>query len=301
MPFYTLKGDLVKMPVDAIVNAANVNLKMVEGVGRAIFHAAGDQELTKACKDIGKCMPGNAVVTPSFNLTSTKMIIHAVAPIYLNGKHDEEKILRKTYNSVLNIALENGFKTIAFPLLGGEFNWPLRECFDIACDEIKKFIFEHDLDLTVYLVMYKNFPNTLSDYTQESLTRYITSHFKVNEKERTLTKLKIDFKYTYDKFCNNISDEELIKKANISSQTIYEIKNNPKFKPSKNLVIALALALDLSRDNLKYFLRDFNIILSNSRLFDLILLYFLDNNIKDIYKINNALFAYDFLPLGEKF
>ena len=85
MPFYIIKGDLVKMNVDAIVNAANYTLKMVEGVGRAIFHAAGDIELTNACKAIGKCAPGNAVSTPSFNLTTTKLIIHAVAPIYQNG------------------------------------------------------------------------------------------------------------------------------------------------------------------------------------------------------------------------
>ena len=61
MPFYLKKGDLVSANVDAIVNASNVNLKMVEGVGRAIFHKAGDSDLARACKLIGKCALGNAV------------------------------------------------------------------------------------------------------------------------------------------------------------------------------------------------------------------------------------------------
>ena len=70
MPFYVLKGDLVEMNVDAIVNAANVKLKMVEGVGRAIFHKAGDSELQSACNKIGSCNVGDCKVTPSFNISN---------------------------------------------------------------------------------------------------------------------------------------------------------------------------------------------------------------------------------------
>ena len=76
MPFFVEKGDLVSMNVDVIVNASNVNLSMVEGVGRAIYHKAGDSELAKACKTIGHCDVGDAVMTPSFGLTNTKAIIH---------------------------------------------------------------------------------------------------------------------------------------------------------------------------------------------------------------------------------
>ena len=228
MPFYIIKGDLVKMNVDAIVNAANYTLKMVEGVGRAIFHAAGDIELANACKAIGKCAPGNAVSTPSFNLTTTKLIIHAVAPIYQNGKHDEELLLRRTYQNAFKIVKENNFKSVAFPLLGGEFNWPLRDCFNIACEEIKNYIKNNDLDLTVYLVMYKNYPSTVGDVVQEALTKFITTHYKVNEKERVLAKYKIEFPYTWKRFYNGMSDEELMYRANISSVTLNLIKNDPK-------------------------------------------------------------------------
>lgn len=301
MPFYIIKGDLVKMNVDAIVNAANYTLKMVEGVGRAIFHAAGDIELTNACKAIGKCAPGNAVSTPSFNLTTTKLIIHAVAPIYQNGKHDEELLLRRTYQNAFKIVKENNFKSVAFPLLGGEFNWPLRDCFNIACEEIKNYIKNNDLDLTVYLVMYKNYPSTVGDVVQEALTKFITTHYKVNEKERVLAKYKIEFPYTRKRFYNGMSDEELMYRANISSETLNLIKNDPKFKPSKNLTLALAFGLGLKGNDMKAFLRDFNITLNYARLLDLILLFFIENDIYDVYEINNAMFIYDYPPLGERY
>lgn len=301
MPFYIIKGDLVKMNVDAIVNAANYTLKMVEGVGRAIFHAAGDIELANACKAIGKCAPGNAVSTPSFNLTTTKLIIHAVAPIYQNGKHDEELLLRRTYQNAFKIVKENNFKSVAFPLLGGEFNWPLRDCFNIACEEIKNYIKNNDLDLTVYLVMYKNYPSTVGDVVQEALTKFITTHYKVNEKERVLAKYKIEFPYTWKRFYNGMSDEELMYRANISSVTLNLIKNDPKFKPSKNLTLALAFGLGLKGNDMKAFLRDFNITLNYARLLDLILLFFIENDIYDVYEINNAMFIYDYPPLGERY
>ena len=301
MPFYIIKGDLVKMNVDAIVNVANYTLKMVEGVGRAIFHAAGDIELTNACKAIGKCAPGNAVSTPSFNLTTTKLIIHAVAPIYQNGKHDEELLLRRTYQNAFKIVKENNFKSVAFPLLGGEFNWPLRDCFNIACEEIKNYIKNNDLDLTVYLVMYKNYPSTVGDVVQEALTKFITTHYKVNEKERVLAKYKIEFPYTWKRFYNGMSDEELMYRANISSVTLNLIKNDPKFKPSKNLTLALAFGLGLKGNDMKAFLRDFNITLNYARLLDLILLFFIENDIYDVYEINNAMFIYDYPPLGERY
>ena len=172
MPFFVQKGDLVSMNVDCIVNDSNVNLSMVEGVGRAIFHKAGDAVLAKACKEIGHCDVGKAVITPAFGIENTKAIIHAVGPIYINGKHDEEKNLISAYLSSLNLAIENGYKSIAFPLLSGTFNYPLKECYEIGTRAIKEFIKNHN-DIDVYMIMYKNFPQMLTEETQIALTKYI--------------------------------------------------------------------------------------------------------------------------------
>ena len=123
MPFYVIKGDLVNMNVDAIVNAANVSLKMVEGVTRAIFHKAGDEILTDACKKLvlerGRSgfKPGDAIETPSFNLKNCKIIIHAIGPNYINGKHNEEKNLIRAYKESFAILNNYNYHSIAFPLL----------------------------------------------------------------------------------------------------------------------------------------------------------------------------------------
>ncbi|MDY3778364.1 MAG: macro domain-containing protein, partial [Candidatus Onthovivens sp.] len=162
MPFYVLKGDLVEMNVDAIVNAANVKLKMVEGVGRAIFHKAGDSELQSACNKIGFCNVGDCKVTPSFNMTNAKIIIHAVGPIYINGKHGEKKALVSAYKRCFEELDKYNYHSIAFPLLSGEFNYPLNDAYNVAYDCILDYLKTHK-DNYVYLVMYKNFPATIDD------------------------------------------------------------------------------------------------------------------------------------------
>ena len=304
MPFYILKGDLVSMKVDAIVNAANVNLKMVEGVGRAIFHNAGDKEMTKACKDIGRCAPGDAVVTPSFNIENTKMIIHAVAPIYLNGKHNEYPLLRKAYLRSLEIAKENGCKSIAFPLLGGEFNWPLGECFELAQKTILEFLSKNGNDMEVSIVMYKNFPGSITDDLHEKLTSFVTTHFKVNASSEALIEVN-------ETTCNHminmlfrkskLTEEELSLKSNISLKTIHRILDDETCKLTKVQLISLGIALELEIDELESLLKAGGYRLNQASLYDLVVLYFIEHKEFDIYLVNNALFHYDFYPLGENY
>ena len=119
MPFYVIKGDLVNMNVDAIVNAANVSLKMVEGVTRAIFHKAGDEILTDACKKLvlerGRSgfKPGDAIETPSFNLKNCKIIIHAIGPNYINGKTVTDQncvTIAVRWNNEIDVSLPESYK-----------------------------------------------------------------------------------------------------------------------------------------------------------------------------------------------
>ena len=304
MPFYILKGDLVSMKVDAIVNAANVNLKMVEGVGRAIFHNAGDKEMTKACKDIGRCAPGDAVVTPSFNIENTKMIIHAVAPIYLNGKHNEYPLLRKAYLKSLEIAKENGCKSIAFPLLGGEFNWPLSECFQLAQKTILEFLTKNGNDMEVSIVMYKNFPGSITDELHEKLTSFVTTHFKVDSVLETGTDVNDSatnhiINMLYRK--SGLTEAELSILSNISVKTIHRILDDETFKLSKIQLISIGVALKLEMDELQSLLKSGGYRLNQASLYDLVVTYFIENKQFDIYLINNALFHYDFYPLGENY
>ena len=299
MPFYLVNDDLVSMNVDAIVNAANVSLKMVEGVGRAIFHNAGDLEMTNACKAIGRCEVGQVVETPSFKILNTKSIFHAVAPIYINGKHNEYNLLEDAYNNCLNLAISKNYTSIAFPLLGGEFNWPLSDCYQVAKRTILNFLKNHDLD--VYMVFYKNIPNTIDDQLHEKLFHYITSGFKIeesNKKEeniRFIDEVNLLFKNS------NLTTKELAYLANCNEKTFKRILEDDTYIPSKNLALSLGIAFKLNSVELSEFLNYAGYSLNRADVFDLLILFFIDNNIFDVYKINDALFKYNYRPsLGEK-
>ena len=90
MPFNIIRNDIVCMKVDAIVNAANPELKQGGGVCGRIFDAAGAQEMTQACDAIGWCEPGSAVITPGFNLPA-KYVIHTAGPVWYGGNQGEEE------------------------------------------------------------------------------------------------------------------------------------------------------------------------------------------------------------------
>lgn len=299
MPFFVEKGDLVSMNVDALVNAANVNLSMVEGVGRAIYHKAGDAELAKACKAIGHCDVGDAVMTAPFGITNTKAIFHAVAPIYVNGKHDEEENLRKVYNKCLELALSNNFTSIAFPLLSGEFNYPLKECYAIAVDVMKNFLKTH-LDMNIYLVMYKNFPEMISEETQIALTKYIIdckasnfSNVESNDVFEDLLKKHIKK--------SGLTLEDVAYRSNVRKTYLDSLlaKKN-KENIDKDTIISLSVGLGLTKEEMNKLLISKGFVIEPSIVANLIVCYFLDHKDFDIYKINSTLFQYGFKPLGCK-
>jgi O-acetyl-ADP-ribose deacetylase (regulator of RNase III) len=128
-----IQGDITRVPADAIVNAANGALAMGGGVCGAIFRAAGVAELTAACRAIGRCPTGTAVITPAFGIGSAKYIVHAVGPVYAEHPPDEAaRLLRGAYASALAVAAENGCTSIAFPAIStGIYGYPLQE----ACVE----------------------------------------------------------------------------------------------------------------------------------------------------------------------
>ncbi|MBR4684236.1 MAG: macro domain-containing protein [Spirochaetia bacterium] len=133
------KTGITNIKADAIVNAANSSLRHGGGVCGFIFDAAGPKELSVVCNKIGHCDTGSAVITPAFNLDA-KYIIHAVGPIYQDGKHNEENDLYNAYKSSLNLAKEYDCHSIVFPLISsGIYGYPKHDACKVAMWAVKNW------------------------------------------------------------------------------------------------------------------------------------------------------------------
>ncbi len=176
MPLYMVEQDIVKMQTDAIVNSANTGLVPGGGACGAIFAAAGFAKLDAACREIGSCPLGGAVITPGFKLPA-KYVIHVAGPIWKGGQHQEADLLASCYEHALVLALEHGCRSIAFPLIStGIYNYPKQEALNIAIATIRKFL--READLLVYLVVYDRFKLTVSDKLKISLDDYLSKHYE---------------------------------------------------------------------------------------------------------------------------
>lgn len=146
------QGDITKLNVDVIVNAANKSLLGGGGVDGAIHKAAGKQ-LLAACKKLNGCETGNAKITEGFLLPS-KFVIHTVGPIYNGGKSGEAQKLASCYIRSLELAIEYNLKTIAFPNIStGVYGYPKEEAANIAIQAVKIFLQKTNLiDLIIFCV-----------------------------------------------------------------------------------------------------------------------------------------------------
>ena len=137
-----INGDITRLNVDAIVNAANRSLLGGGGVDGAIHRAAG-RELLKACELLGGCNTGDAKITPGFRLPA-KFVIHTVGPVWQGGNYRERGSLTSCYKQCLHLATENGIKTIAFPNIStGVYGFPKGEAALIAFESVQFYLKTH--------------------------------------------------------------------------------------------------------------------------------------------------------------
>lgn len=336
MPFQIVRNDITKMEVDAIVNAANIALKMGGGVCGAIFSAAGARELQAECGRIGRCETGNAVITSAGRLPA-KYIIHTAGPIWNGGNSGEAQLLHDCYINSLELARQYQCETIAFPLISsGIYGYPKDQALQVAVAAISEFLFKHEM--MIYLVVFDRQSYALSEKLFSALEKFIDGHY-VEELETKFSrdreiqhyevhemmaeapsgyiKAKAHIKPSrkLDEVVNHLeesfsqmllrlidekglNDVETYKRANIDRKLFSKIKSNKTYQPGKPTVIAFAIALRLNLDETRDLLGRAGYALSRSSKFDVVIEYFISSGNYDIYEINEALFHYDLALLG---
>lgn len=147
-----LRGDITKLDVDAIVNAANTTLLGGGGVDGAIHRAAGP-ELLAECRTLGGCRPGEAKITRGYGLPA-RFVIHTVGPVWRGGEHREPETLANCYRNSLQLAVENEVKTVAFPAIScGAYSYPIEEAAHIALKTTREFLAMSDkLQQAIFVV-----------------------------------------------------------------------------------------------------------------------------------------------------
>ena len=162
-------GDITKLNVDAIVNAANKSLLGGGGVDGAIHRAAGF-ELLEECRTLNGCETGQAKITKGYNLLA-KFVIHTVGPIWNGGKYNEEELLKSCYTSSLDLAREHNIKTIAFPAIScGIYGYPKEQAVKIAVNTVNDYIEKHNCFERIIFIDINQ--NLIELYKKELLKSY---------------------------------------------------------------------------------------------------------------------------------
>ena len=317
MSFQILKKDITTFKVDAIVNAANPELKEGGGVCGAIFKAAG-KGLAEACAELSPIEVGEAVITPGFKLPASH-IIHTAGPIYRGGNHDEERLLKASYLSSLHLAKKAGLKSIAFPLISsGIYGYPKDEALRVAREAILEFLKQEELE--VYLVVRDHEAIVPDSHLLEDLALYLSENLEdeftikgpvemrsapyIQQPEQGPYDLILDLDESFSVMlmklidAKHLTDVEVYKKANIDRKLFSKIRTMPGYMPSKKTAVALAIALELTLKETEDFLKRAGFALSKAVKFDVIVEYFISKGEYDLFHINEVLFYYDQPLLG---
>lgn len=334
MPLQIVRHDITKMRVDAIVNTTNEEMVGYSGVDLAVHTVAGP-ELDRECERVAPLGLGMAKVTGAYNLPC-KYVIHTSGPVWQGGLLGESILLKSCYIEALKLAYEKKCQSVAFPLISsGTYGYPKDQVLRFAIEVITEFLYEHEmmvyicvLDRTSYefsQTLYAELSRVIAADDEDEIFSAALSDTAIEEKcvtaapkimapcvtEFSSVKGKtlheymkaMDKSFGYKLFdwidARGMTDVECYKRANVDKKTFSKIKCNPQtYKPSKQTAVAFAIALRLDLEETQDLLASAGLTLSRSFVFDKIIRYFIQNEIYDIFVINEALFEFDQVLLG---
>ena len=346
MPLSFVRNDITKLEVDAIVNAANSELRHGGGVCGAIFAAAGARELEAACAEIGHADTGTSVATPGFALPA-RYVIHSVGPVWQGGGAGERELLASCYSTALALAHELGCASIAFPLISsGIYGYPPDEALEVATGAIRAYL-EADPDMEVTLCLFDRRALGLVEGILGEVESYIDDAYVDDSPHRRrglwenlprpfarhadadmaapmaaaapsalaaedacvlepslddlLSHMDASFADTLLAMIDarGYTDAQVYARANLSRQYFSKLRAGA-LNPSKRVVCALAVALELTLDDTKLLLERAGHALTHAGKFDIVIEYFISRKQYDIFLINETLFALDLPLLGAR-
>ena len=320
MAFGIVRNDITKMNTEAIVNTANAHVAVGSGCDRAVYKAAGYDELLAYRKEkIGAVPEGEAFITPGFNLQA-KYIIHAVSPLYMGGNEGEEEKLRSCYRKSLQLARENGIRSVAFPLIStGGFGYPKEEGMRIAVDEINAFLLNNEMQ--IFLVVFDDKAKSLGKRIYPELEEYIDQNYVEDKKKKSVrlaeecvmplmakpedsfldfegeheSKLKERMNHLSDTFSQylmyliqdkQMENAEVYKRAIVDKKIFSKIKNNVDYHPQKLTALCLCIGAKLNLDESRDLLARAGYALSPCDKTDIIFSYFIENKIYDMIELD---------------
>ncbi len=182
MAFQIIRNDITKVTADAIVNSANPEPIYASGTDKAIYDAAGAQELLEERKKIGPMKTGQAAATPAFALDA-KYIIHTVGPAWWDGQHGEKEAVRECYENSLKLAKELGCESIAFPLIAtGVYGFPKADALQIAVSVFSEFLSEEEMQ--IILVVFDEDSFVLSGKIFSDVDAFIDENYVSEQTEK---------------------------------------------------------------------------------------------------------------------
>ncbi|MDO4501453.1 MAG: macro domain-containing protein [Erysipelotrichaceae bacterium] len=331
MPLEIIREDITRVKVDCILNPTDNIYSGSGGTDRRVHEAAGI-ELDNLCSVLSPLKTGEVVLTPAFDMTNCKHIIHTVGPIFNEGSDAD---VRNCYVNALNKAKEVQARSIAMPLVStGTFKYPKKDVLRIATNVISDFLYENEMD--VYLLVYDKEAFDISKKLYRDVKDYLSmygltlgeevfnscsisrEHFlRSIEPEEcaadTFDTCSIDFPYLDDyiedesfneclrRFIRekNLLEKDVYKRANLTKQAfngIYNEKNTPK----KGNVLALAIGLGLNIDEAEEFIEKAGYSFGYTKQ-DYVIRYFIEHEYYDIFEINCFLLDNDLPFIGSKY